>query len=330
MKIFAYKKGAVELREDVSTKELPMLLADEEMVLWIDLDVRDSKDLKIAEDLYVNVFKFHRLTVEDCREYRNQPKAEAFAEYLFFIVHGVKTKTNTANFVTKELSGYLGKNFVVTNRNDDFRTIEAVQKRIRKNPTLLDRGAAFLLHQIFDQLVDNYMAIVDDFDNAINELENRVYLLEGSENTILEEIMDVRRSVAHLKRISTRQLDVFYRISHGEFSQIPEEVLPFYRNVHDHLLRISDIAESYRDIVNGLFEIHFSVTASKTNDVMKFLALVSATMLPLTLLTGIYGMNFDNLPLIHSRYGYIITVGLMLSVVAFLLFYFWRRGWFTK
>jgi magnesium transporter len=172
------------------------------------------------------------------------------------------------------------------------------------------------------------MPIVDDFDMAINELEDRVYEMESGDNAILEEIMNLRRSVARLKRISTRQLDVLYRISHGEFPQIPESVLPFYRDVHDHLLRIYDMAESYRDLVSGLFEIHFSVTANKTNDVMKFLALISATMLPLTLLSGIYGMNFANLPLLHWQYGYFIALGLMVFIFIALIAYFWRKGWF--
>ena len=330
MEIFAYKKGSGELREDVQKSELPSLLSDPESLIWVDLDVRDKGELKQAERIYSDVFEFHHLTMEDCREERNQPKVEEFSDYLFFIVHGIKPQSKSSNFVTKELDGYLGNNFVVTNRNESFRSIDEVKQHIRNVPTILDRGAAFLLHQILDRLVDNYMPIVDDYDTAINELEDRVYLMESSENEILEEIMDLRRSVARLKRISTRQLDVLYRISHGEFPQIPETILPFYRDVHDHLLRISDMAESYRDLVSGLFEIHFSVTASKTNDVMKFLALISATMLPLTLLSGIYGMNFENMPFLHTDYGYFITLGLMVFIVVCLLFYFWRKGWFGK
>ncbi len=329
MEIFAYKEGEKAVRENVSTDELTELLKDKKVIVWVDLDVRSKEDLKEAEHIYQNIFKFHHLTIEDCREARNQPKVEEFPEYLFFIVHGIKSKAKTSNFITKELDGYLGHNFVVTNRNEEFRSIDSVKKQIRTNPRIFQRGAAYLLHQILDRLVDFYMPIVDDFDRAINELEDRVYEMDTGENIILEEIMDVRRSVARLKRISTRQLEVFYRISHGEFPQIPENVLPFYRDVYDHLLRISDMAESYRDLISGLFEIHFSVTANKTNEVMKVLAIFSATMLPMTLLSGIYGMNFENMPLLHSQYGYYITLGLMVVIFGGLLVYFWRKGWFS-
>lgn len=330
MEILAYTHGDEFVRTVEDVNELPGLLSDEKSVLWVDFDIRDNDSLKIAEKIYSSVFRFHHLTIEDCRETRNQPKVEEFESYLFFIVHGIKTKAHTTNFITKELDGYLGRNFVVTNRNEDFRSIDDVKQRALANPRIFQRGAAYLLHQILDHVVDHYMPIVDDFDKTITSLEDRVYENDTGDNTILEEIMDLRRSVARLKRISTRQLDVLYRISHGEFPQIPENVLPFYRDVHDHLLRITDLSESYRDLVSGLFEIHFSVTANKTNDVMKVLAIISVTMLPLTLLTGIYGMNFDNMPLMHTRWGYWIMMGVMLLVFLSLVVYFWRKGWFGK
>ncbi len=328
MEIFAYMEGEKAVRENVSLEDLPKLLADEKVIIWVDLDIRNAEDLQQAEDIYTNVFNFHHLTIEDCREARNQPKVEEFPEYLFFIVHGIKTQTNTSNFVTKELDGYLGTNFVVTNRNEEFRSIDGVKRQIRLSPRTFQRGAAYLLHQIFDRLVDMYMPIVDDFDGAINEIEDRVYEMKTGDNAILEEIMDVRRSVARLKRISTRQLDVLYRISHGEFPQIPENILPFYRDVHDHLLRIYDMEESYRDLVSGLFEIHFSVTANKTNEVMKTLAIFSAIPLPLSVITGVYGMNFENMPLLHTQNGFFITFGFMFIIFGGLIVYFWRRGWF--
>jgi len=330
MEIYAYKESYEFVRDDVSPDELPELLADKSAVVWVDVDVRNDEDLREAEQLYTEVFKFHYLTIEDCREARNQPKVEEFPEYIFFIVHGMKSKAHTSNFITKELDGYLGMNFVVTNRNEDFRSIDAVKKKVLSSPRLFERGAAYLLHQLLDNLVDLYMPIVDDFDAAITNLEDRVYEMETADNAILEEIMDLRRSVARLKRVSTRQLEVLYHISHGEFPQIPENVLPFFRDVHDHLVRIADLAESYRDLVSSLFEIHFSVTANKTNDVMKVLAIISVTMLPMTLLTGIYGMNFDNMPLLHSPWGYVVMMMIMVMIFGVLVVYFWRKGWFGK
>lgn len=327
MEIFVFNKETNELDESVIPDQLPEILKDKNKIVWADFLVKDKESLKQAEEVLLKIFKFHPLTVEDCREPRNQPKIESFPNYLFFIVHGIKSETDTANFVTKELDGYLGENFAVTYRNEVYRSIENVKRSLQSNPQIFKRGAAYLMHNILDQMVDLYMPIVDDFDIAINDLEDRVFLMKSADNLILEEIMDLRRSVARLKRISARQLEVLYRISHGEFSQIPENVLPFYRDVHDHLLRISDLAESYRDLVGSLFEIHFSVTANKTNEVMKLLAVYSAILLPLSLIAGIYGMNFHNMPELDVRYGYYATLGLMVIIAVGLLIYFWRRGW---
>lgn len=326
MEIFVYRNGAERVEEGFAAEDLPKLLADEKNVIWVDFLGEKEAELNRAKDVLLNVFKFHPLTVEDCLETRNQPKIEAFPDYIYMIVHGVKPETNSSNFVTKELDAFLGKNFVVTFHIERFKSIKIVKQHVRTSTFACQRGAAYLLHQILDQVVDLYMPVVDDFDDEINSLEERVFRMKKGGTAILEEIMDLRRSVARLKRISARQLEVMYRISHGEFPQIPTQILPFFRDVHDHLLRISDLSENYRDLVGGLFEIHFSVTANKTNDVMKVLAVFSAIMLPLTLIAGIYGMN-TTLPDADNPNSFWHIVGAMILFAVVLLIYFWRKGW---
>ncbi len=328
MEIFVYRKDAQKVEEGFSREELPALLADQTNVVWVDLQGETPEKQAEAKDVLLNVFNFHPLTVEDCIETRNQPKVEAFEDYLYFIVHGVKPgETNASNLATKELDGYLGANFVVTFHVLRFQSIKKVKQHIRSNTFVCKRGAAYLLHRILDELVDLYMPVVDDFDNAINTLEDRVLDMRHTNNSVLGEVMDLRRSVARLKRISSRQLEVLYRMSHGEFPQIPTNVLPFFRDVHDHLLRISDLSEGYRDLVAGLFDIHFAVVGNRTNDVMKTLAVLSAIILPLSLIAGIYGMNFENMPELKSSHGYFLTLGFMALITIILLIYFWRRGW---
>lgn len=328
MEILVYRKGAAQVEEGFTEDDLPALLADETNVVWVDLQGETPEKAKISKDILLNIFKFHYLTIEDCLETRNQPKIETFSNYVYFIVHGIKPEaTNPTNFTTKELDGYLGKNFIVTFHVERFQSIKLVKNQIRDSTFFCERGAAYLLHQILDKLIDLYMPVIDDFEDAINTLEDRVFLMRKADNKLLEEIMDLRRSVVRLKRISVRQLDVLYRMSNSEFPQIPASIIPFYRDLHDHLLRTSDLSESYRDLVNGLFDIHFSVTANKTNEVMKVLAVFSSIMLPLSLIAGVYGMNFDNMPELHSRYGYFGALILMFVIAGGLLFYFWRKGW---
>jgi magnesium transporter len=331
MEIFLLRQASSKVEEGFTREQLPDLLADETNVVWVDLRGETDEHLSESKEVLENVFKFHYLTIEDCIEIRNQPKIESFPDYLFLILHGVKPQeTSAKNFVTKELNAYLGKNYVVTFHRERFRSIKDVKKQIRSSSFVVSRGSAYLLHQVLDRLVDLYMPLVDDFDKVINKLEIRVLDMKRSDQSMLGEIMNVRRAVARQRRITARQLQVLYRLSHGEFPHIPEPMLPYYRDVHDHLLRISDLAEGYRDLVSGLFDIHFAVVGNRTNDVMKTLAVVSAIILPLSLIAGIYGMNFKNIPELQSPYGYFITLGIMAVITLSLLWYFWRKGWILQ
>ncbi len=328
MEIFVFRKGADCVEAGFALEDLAELLADKTNLVWVDLLGETPEMIENARSILQNTFGFHRLTIEDCIETRNQPKIEAFPSYLYLIVHGIKPEeTTSARFVTKELDAFLGENYVVTFHIERFRSIKTVKQQIRSSTFVCERGPAYLLHQILDHIVDLYMPIVDDFDTSINDLEERVFAMRKSGDAVLGDIMDLRRSVARLRRISARQLDVLYRISHGEFPQIPAPMLPFFRDVYDHLQRISDLAENYRDLVGGLFDIHFAVVGNRTNDIMKTLAVLSAIILPLTFIAGVYGMNFENMPELKTRNGYFITLGVMVVVTMILLLYFWRRGW---
>lgn len=327
MEIFYYKPGSDKVEDGFTESDLPRLLEDKDAVVWVDFLGETPEQNEEARRVMLNIFRFHAITVDDSMETRNQPKIEPYSQYIYLVVHGVKPETDPTNFVTKELDAFLGPNFVVTYHIERFQSIKIVKQHIRTGPFACERGAAYLLYQILDHIVDLYMPLVEDFDLVINHLEDRVLDIKSTDPNVLEEVMDLRRSVARLRRISTRQLEVLYRMSHSEFRLIPDNILPFFRDVHDHLLRISDLSESYRDLVSSLFEIHFAVIANRTNDVMKTLAVVSAILLPLTLIAGIYGMNFDNMPELHSRHGYFLTLAVMAIITIVLLFYFWKRGW---
>jgi len=193
------------------------------------------------------------------------------------------------------------------------------------------RGPAFLLHQILDRIVDYYSPVLDDFDDRIDRLESEIFASKQPSNEILSQIMDMKRSVLRLRRISVKQMDVVLRMSRGEFSEvIPEELRPFYRDVHDHLVRVTDLAESYRDLIGGSLEAYLTVVSNRMNEIMKVLTIFSAIMLPLTFIAGVYGMNFDNMPELHSRYGYFATIIFMIVVAVAMLIFFWKRGWIGK
>lgn len=325
MIISVLKKGAAEVQSHWKPSDLPELLADSESVIWVDIDEWSDQ----TEHVLTDVFKFHPLSVEHAVETRNNPTVAGYPEYIFFTVHGVKGETNSQNFVTRELDGFLGSNYVVTYRTEEFRSITYVHQQAASSPYIFSKGADYLLYQILDQLVDQYIPVVDDFDDVIGELEERIFKMKNGDTSALEEIMQLKRQVGRLIRISSKQSAVLYRLAHGEFAQISSTTLPFYRDIYDHLQRVSSLAENYRDLIGGLMDIHLSVVANKTNEIMKLLAIFSAIMLPLTLIAGVFGMNTylpgsndDKSPRIFWE-----IVVAMVAISGGLLFYFWQKGW---
>src|SRR5215813_7658311 len=326
MEILVYRHGEQKVAEGFTVEQLPELLQDKSAIIWVDMDAPTTAD----EQVLLDVFHFHPLTVEDCRENRHYPKVEEFPGYIYFIVHGVTADTSPDRFNTTELDGFLGSNYVITYHHEMFRSINNVKQLLRTTPVLCQRGPAYLLHQILDQVVDYYSPVLDDFDERIDRLEDDIFTLRRPNNEILSEIMDLKRSVLRLRRISGKQMDILHRMSRGEFGLIPEEMRPFYRDVYDHLVRVVDLADSYRDLISGSLEAYLSVVSNRLNEIMKVLTIFSAVMLPLTFIAGVYGMNFDNMPELHSRYGYFAAWGLMIVVAIAMLFFFWKRGWIGR
>ena len=218
MEILVYRKGGRKIEENLTAADLPEILKDPSAVIWVDMEEPTEADERVLLD----VFHFHPLTVEDCRENRHYPKIEEFEGYLYFIVHGVRADTSPDRFNTIELDGFLGSNYVITYHHDYFRSIANVKQLLRTSPVACQRGTAFLLHQILDQVVDYYSPVLDDFDTRIDKLEDDIFNLKRPNNTILSEIMDLKRSVLRLRRISVKQMDILHRMSRGEFPLIPD------------------------------------------------------------------------------------------------------------
>jgi magnesium transporter len=326
MDIFVYRQGCDSVEEEHSVEIIPELLKDETVVFWVDFEGPTDIDDRVLLD----VFKFHPLTVEDCRLNRHHPKVEEFPDHIYFIVHAIRTDTSPDRFNTVELDGYLGKNFVVSYHHERFPSIDKVKQSVRASPVACQKGAAFVMHSIIDSIVDEYLPVMDDFDDRINILEDNIFSLDRPNKEILEEILALKRSLLRVKRISSKQLEVLYRMSHGQFQLISGPALPFFRDIHDHLIRVSDLAESYRDIIGGTLEAYLSVVSNRMNEIMKVLTIFSAIMLPLTFIAGVYGMNFENMPELKSTYGYFTVLGIMIFVAVGMLIFFWRRGWLGR
>src|SRR3981081_3459875 len=202
MEIFVYREGSDHIDEGFPVEQLHKLLKEQQSIIWVDMEAPSEADDRVLLD----VFHFHPLTVEDCRANRHHPKVEEFPDYIYFIVHAVRTDASPERFNTVELDGYLGRNYVVTYHHEKFTSIDKVKQTVRSSPVTCQRGAVFLLHSIIDSIVDDYLPVMDDFDERINELEDNIFTLHRPNDEILSEILGLKRSGLRLRRISSNQL----------------------------------------------------------------------------------------------------------------------------
>jgi magnesium transporter len=318
----------------ISIKELAQCAHSHDGVLWVDLE--DPLEAE-EETLLVSIFDFHPLAIEDCQggkeEEGHLPKVEDFGRYLFIIFNPVDVTNNSGGDAgegefeihTSQLSAFLTKQTLVTHHYRPLRSIERTAQLCRKNPQMLARGVDYLYHLIIDDIVDNYTPILERLDDALETLEDEVFH-EPSEE-MMQDILQTKKNVTTIRRVALYQREMLNRLSRGDFPLITSKEKVYYRDVYDHLVRMTDLAESYRESDSALLEAYLSVTSNRLGQVMKVLTIFSAIFLPLGVITGFFGMNFDRIPGLHSDFGVAFTGGFMVLVVLIMLFVFKKRKW---
>jgi magnesium transporter len=299
--------------------------------VWVELERKTDEADRLLAELHI-----HPLTIEDVWAQGSQPKVDDFPNYLYIVVHGIgSAKKNKLELV--EVDILLGPNWVVTHDRDGL-VSDDIGTELDHSARLLAKGAPWLAHAILDRCVDRYLPIIDQLDTEIDQLEDDVIEKAGTPRGrgVLARILDFKRVLQTLRRMSIHQREILLRLSRGEYEEIPPEALPFYRDVYDHFLRIQDIAEGYRDLVSSSLDAYLSVQSNRMNEVMKTLTLMSTVMLPLTFIAGIYGMNFDpeyselNMPELRWFFGYPFALILMAVVAAAIILFFRHKGYIGR
>ena len=302
--------------------EIRKALADSTPV-WIQLE----KQCVEEDALLIDVLGIHPLTVEDIWKDRTAPKLEDYRKYLYIIVHAVKG-AKRVDLELVELDVVVGKNFIVTHDIEGEITREVVND-LERDPYVMQKGPAWIAHTMLDRAVDRYLPVVDELDNHIEALTNDALNRAGTPKgpAVLRRILRYKRLMQNLRRMSVHQREVFLRVARGEFEEIPREVVPFFRDVYDHFLRVNDLIESYRDLVTSALDAYLTVQSNRMNEVMKTLTMISTVMLPLTFIAGVYGMNFEHMPELKWDYGYPFALAVMAAIAIGILFFFRRKRW---
>lgn len=326
--ILHYVNG--EIRR-LSIKEFSQACRLPEGVFWVDLD--DPSEAE-EETLLVSILDIHPLAIEDCQRGKDEdghlPKVEEFGDYLFIIFNPIERRSDGAgdgklDINTSQLSAFLFRRMLVTHHYKPMRSLSYAAGMCAKNPQVLGRGPDFLFHLVIDDVVDNYTPILDAMDEAIDKLEDEVF--ESPAQQCMVRILQLKKDIMTTRRIAVYQREMLNRLSRGEFGLISSEEMFYYRNVYDHLVRMTDLAESYRDVVSGLLDAYLSVTSNNLSRVMKVLTIISTIFLPLSFITGFFGMNFKFLPGAEWEYGVGAATLFMLAVGVGMLWVFKRNRW---
>ncbi len=288
---------------------------------WLDLDQPDADDFEILRE----VFGFHPLAVEDSEHFEQRAKIEDYDDFVFLVVYGASPDEDRL----VEVHCFYSERFLVTVHRDDCPAFAEIRRRYQKRDEAVDRPS-LLLYRIVDGLVDSFFPILADFDDRIDELESAIFL--HADDRQLQEIFQMKRLLVGMRKAVSPQRDAFAGLFGGvaELPGLAAGDERYFRDVYDHLIRISDLIDSYRDLLTSAMDVYLSTVSNRLNSVMKQLAVIATSFLPLAWLTGFFGQNFGYL--VRSIGGWetfvSLGVGTELVALAILLAFFRRRGWF--
>ena len=284
---------------------------------WYALD--DPKDPQLDE--LATRYALHPLHIEDCRSNNERLKAEGTDDYVFLILKYIQS-VHDGDLIFANLYLFVGRDFFISVQ-DGPGTGEEVLQRAHRAGT--EEQPAKLLYLVIDSIVDSYFCSIDHSDDRIDELQDSV--LDNPSPQILENLFDQKRKLIELRRVLVNLRDACMSLQRETGTIIGPELYPFFRDVYDHALRLLDMVETLRDLLNNTFDVYLSSVANRTNQVMKVLTVLSTVALPALVISGIYGMNLKGLPFLESNHGTEFVVGAMLASTALVLWMLKKYDW---
>lgn len=293
-----------------------------DVVLWVDLSAPTPEAARVLTE----VFHFHPLSIEDALSAIHHPKIEPYPGYLYLILHGIDFHDGDQEFATRDVDFFLGRNYLVTVHDGHSRSIVKLRSICDQHEHVLAEGPAAVLHRIVDSMVENYRPEIDKLEKQIDELEEEAVL--GRRQSLVGQILAVKRDLASLRRVVLPQRDVVGRLARREYPQITDEITYRFRDVYDHFVRLSEEATLFQERVTSILEAHLSTISNRLNVVVKVLTVISTIFLPLTVLTGMWGMNIE-LPIFPGGEAaqFWWVCGMIAAIAGVMLALFRRNGW---
>jgi len=315
------------LRTNIPPKEFPRLIRDRRGLLWVDF-INESPE---NAGPILRSFNFHPLAIDDALEETHTPKIDDWGDYLYIVLNIMNYKHMDGIFESEidELDIFLGRNYVITHHDKLLAAIEDAWTACQRDQRHVQEGPDHLLYRIVDSLVMSYMPLVEEIDRQIDEIEDQVF--DGPRRATLEQIFALKRLLLSMRRILLPQREVLNKLARDDYRVIDPKDRVFFRDIYDHLVRLHDLNENLRDLVSGALDTYLSVVNNRMNDVMKTLTIITTLFMPITFVTGFFGMNFFE-PVAHlvgwtSQQVFKLTLGIMLTVPIVMFLWMRRRTW---
>ncbi|MEK5148904.1 MULTISPECIES: magnesium/cobalt transporter CorA [Psychrobacillus] len=286
---------------------------------WIDI----AEPTKEEEHLLSSFFRFHPLAIEDCLQRLQRPKVDYYDGYNFFVLHSFNEETLEA----EELDIFVGQDYVVSFHFHPMHEMEQARERIRQNSQGWDRGAIHATYNIIDKVVDAYFPIVYKIEGYLNAVEDK--LSYDMRHFSMDSVFDLRGDLLRLRRTVIPMRDLLYRILNSERMNLQQTEHTYFADIYDHLIRLTEMIESNRELTADIRDSHMSINSSRMNRIMMILTIVSTVFIPLTFIVGVYGMNFANMPELEWKYSYFVVLGAMVLIAFSMLSWFKYKGWFN-
>jgi magnesium transporter len=312
--------GETGANEHFRRERVEELLA-QRAFFWLDLDRPDEEDFAVLRE----VFGFHPLALEDAEHFGQRAKLDDYDDYVYLVVYGAAPDEDRL----VEVHAFYSERYLVTLHRDDCPAFEELRERYTKKAKPIDRPSLLLYH-IVSGLVDSFFPMLADFDDRIDELEDAIFL--SADDRQLQEIFAMKRLLVGLRKAISPQRDLFAGLMGGvaELPGMGEDDDRYFRDVYDHLIRISDLIDTYRDLLTSSMDVYLSTVSNRMNAVMKQLTIIATIFLPLAWLTGFFGQNFGFLVRHITGWEAFLGYGIGLEVigVVVLISYFKRERWF--
>ena len=300
-----------------SLKELTKL---KNKKVWIDI----SNISKGEADSLAKIFKLHPVTRDDILRVQGRVKIEQFPNYIFCTFYTLQRKPRKGIKLVA-LEYILGKNFLITAHRKPIEEYERLKEQDYRLTRLLKEGVESVFHKLLDQQIDEFFPVLEEIDDQIELLDRKI--TESTDRKILSNILEVKKDVSEIKKISIPQREKLSSLTKRQFRFIPEKSKPYFRDIYDESVRVCDLVDNFREAITSTFDAYMTNIANRSNEVMKVLSVIATIALPLTVVSSVYGTNFLHIPGLNSVNGFwamILTMGLMTSGM---IFYFKKRNW---